>query len=89
MPIVMTQNVPGMPGEMYDQIISALADPLSHASGFVSHAAVAGADGVTVTEIWESKDQWAAWFDASVRPHLPPGVPEPTIAEVRNAIAKA
>jgi len=45
-------------------------------------------DGVTVTEVWMTREQWERWFSASVRPHLPADAPEPTVTELHNALGR-
>ena len=88
MPISMTQRSPGMPAAVYDEIIAHLAQPLRSSEGFISHAAETTADGVTVTEIWETREHWERWHTASVKPHLPPDAPEPTITELHNVLSR-
>lgn len=88
MPIIMTSTAPGMPAEAYDAAMADVAEPLRRSAGFISHAAQISRDGVTVTELWETREQWQQWFDTSVRPHLPPGTPEPTIVDVLNALGR-
>jgi heme-degrading monooxygenase HmoA len=88
MPITMTSHAPGMPASAYDEIIANVGEPLRHSQGFISHAAEVSPDGVTVTEVWETREQWEDWYDTSVRPHLPPGTPEPTVTELHNALAR-
>ena len=61
MPISMTQRSPGMPAAVYDEIIAHLAQSLRSSEGFISHAAETTADGVTVTEIWETREHWERW----------------------------
>jgi heme-degrading monooxygenase HmoA len=78
MPISMTQHAPRMPAEAYEQIIANVGQPLRESDGFISHAAEITPDGVTVTEVWETQEQWERWFNASVRPHLLADAPEPT-----------
>jgi hypothetical protein len=41
-----------------------------------------------VTEVWETREQWERWFNASVRPHLPAHAPEPTVTELHNALGR-
>ena len=88
MPISMTQRSPGMPAAAYDEIIEHLAQPLRSSEGFISHAAEITADGVTVTEVWESRGDWERWHTVSVEPHLPPNAPEPTITELHHALSR-
>jgi heme-degrading monooxygenase HmoA len=86
MPISMTQRSPGMPAAAYDAIIAHLAEPLCRSEGFISHAAEITPDGVTVTEVWKTRDHWERWHAASVKPHLPPDAPEPAVTELHNAL---
>jgi heme-degrading monooxygenase HmoA len=88
MPITMTNHAPGMTAEAYDQVMIHTAEPLRSSPGFISHTAQITPDGVTVTEVWESREQWQQWFDASVRPHLPAGAAEPTVVDLHNAVAR-
>lgn len=34
------------------------------------------------------REDWRSFFDANVRPQLPPGLPEPTVEDVHNVIAR-
>ena len=88
MPISMTQHAPQMPAEAYEQIIANVGQPLRSADGFISHVAEITADEVTVTEVWETREQWERWFNATVRPHLPADAPEPTVTELHNAFGR-
>ena len=88
MPITMTQHSPGMPFHVYDEIIANVGGPLRASPGFISHVANAGPDGVTVTEVWETREQWESWYSTSVKPHLPPNAPSPTVTELHNALGR-
>jgi hypothetical protein len=37
-----------------------------------------------VIEVWESPDDWRAWYDGTIKPNLPPGVEatEPTFIDL-------
>jgi heme-degrading monooxygenase HmoA len=85
MPISMINRVQGMSAEAYDQVMTQVAEPLSQSEGFISHAAVETADGMAVTEVWETREQWQSWFDTSVRPHMPADAPEPELVDLHNA----
>ena len=87
MPISMTRHAPQMPAEAYEQIAN-VEQPLRGSGGFISRAAEITTDGVTVTEVWETREQWERWFNASVRPHLPADAPEPTVTELHNALGR-
>jgi heme-degrading monooxygenase HmoA len=75
-------SIPQMPAEAYEQIIANVGQPLRESEGFISHAAEITPDGVTVTEVWETREQWQRWCNASVRPHGPADAPEPTVTEL-------
>ena len=86
MAISMTQRVPGMPPEAYDATIARIGEPLRHSPGFISHTAQVTEDGLMVTEVWESRQQWESWFTSFVQPHLPPELPPPTVTELHHAL---
>jgi len=48
---------------------------LRSSDGFISDAAEITADRVTVTEVWETREQWERWFNASVSHTYPPTHP--------------
>jgi heme-degrading monooxygenase HmoA len=77
-----------MPAAAYDQIIANLAQPLRSSEGFISHTAEINPDGVIVTEVWETRELWERWQTASVKPHLPPDAPEPTITKLHYALTR-
>lgn len=58
MPISMTNQAPGMTAEIYDQVMANATEPLCQTAGFVSHAAEITPAGVTVTEVWDTREQW-------------------------------
>lgn len=88
MAISMTQHAPGMPREVYDETMDNVGEPLRQSPGFISHVAQITQDGVTVTEVWESQEQWENWFNTSVKPHLPPGAPPPTVTQLHHALGR-
>jgi heme-degrading monooxygenase HmoA len=86
MPVSVITHIPNLPAEAYDAIAAEQATPLREAPGFISHTASVSPEGVTVTETWEQRDDWQRFFDERVKPHLPPGLPAPTVAELHNVI---
>jgi hypothetical protein len=38
-----------------------------------------------VIEVWDSAEQWAAFFDVNVRPYLPPGS-DPQIRQLHHVL---
>ena len=81
-------HAPGMAPEVYDHVNVDVAESQMGADGFVAHYGVVEDDGITVIEVWESKAQHDKWFDATVRPQLPPGTPEPEFWEIRSSRTK-
>jgi heme-degrading monooxygenase HmoA len=55
----------------YDQAASQLTPRLKQQPGFLYHVAFAESDGLTVSEIWESREQHDRWFDEQVKPNVP------------------
>lgn len=55
----------------YDQTSSQLIPQLKQHPGFVYHVAFETADGLTVSEIWESREEHDQWFDQYVKPNVP------------------
>ena len=88
MAILKRHHAPGMPPEVYDQANAAVAESEMGADGFVAHYGVAEGPGIAVVEIWDSQAQHDKWFDANVRPLLPPGTPEPEFWEIRASRTK-
>jgi hypothetical protein len=88
MPVAVTTHLPSLPAVAYDAISAQQADALRAAPGFISHAAYVAEDGVTVVETWADHADWRAFFDAHVKPQLPPDLPEPTVEDVHNVIAR-
>jgi hypothetical protein len=77
-----------MSAETYDQVAGLALPSQSKADGFVAHYAIVEDGGITVIEIWDSIDQHDTWFNEVVKPHLPPGTPDPTFAELHNSNVK-
>ena len=88
MPISMVQHLPGMTAEVYDEISNHMKEPLSATDGFISHAAEVTANGTTVTEVWRTREQWEQFFDAAVKPNLPPDLPAAIVTEIHTAFGR-
>jgi heme-degrading monooxygenase HmoA len=73
MAIAVTITTP-LDAATYDQLIGHHEPHLRHQAGFQFHYAQPTTDGWTVTEIWDSAEAHAAWFDTNAKPHLPAGV---------------
>lgn len=85
MPILMTAVVPGLDAAHYDQIVAAVEPTMRSAAGFRSHVAYDGDGGWTVVELWDSEEEWRAFFDASIKDHLPAGATQ-TLTELHNVL---
>jgi len=84
---VLVNTTLGLDISVYDQLAAGLTDTLKASPGFRTHAAYPVDGGFAVTEIWDSAEDHTAFFDHSVRPNLPDGVPlELAVIELRNAI---
>ena len=88
MPVLKKHHAPGMSKEAYDQVASGVMDSQKNAQGFIAHYAIVEGDGITVIEIWESVDDHDAWFNPTVKPHLPADTPAPEFSDVHNSNTK-
>jgi heme-degrading monooxygenase HmoA len=88
--VIITSCVPGMTAEMYDGMAAALNPVLRSSPGFVAHAAAPIPGGFLVTELWESEEAFAAWFNGHVRgPAQAAGLsPINTITPAHNIISR-
>ncbi len=75
MAVVMITEVPGADVEMMDAMRQAgVLDDMARFQGFRGHWSGATGSGYCVVELWDSRDDWQAWFDTHVAPNMPPGV---------------
>jgi heme-degrading monooxygenase HmoA len=79
MAVLMTARLAGGTKELVDGMFAQLAGPQRSARGFILHANGPVADGWRVTEVWDSQDDFEAWFETYVKPALPEGAPRPSI----------
>ena len=78
MAVLMTAHIPGATKEMIDGL-RPLLGPIRTAKGFVVHTNGPVPGGWRVTEVWDSRADFEAWFDASVKPAFAEGGPMPSI----------
>ena len=71
---------------VYDQMAGEIAPHLKAASGFRSHACHAIDGGFVVTEVWDSAQHHRDFFEANVKPNLPPDGVTVDVVELRNTI---
>ena len=78
MAVLMTAHIPGATREMIDAM-QPLLEQLRKAKGFRVHTNGPVADGWRVIEVWDSREDFEAWFEASVKPAFAEGGPMPSI----------
>jgi len=72
--VVMT-DVPGADTAMADGMREAgVVDAMQTAKGFRGHWSGATDGGYRVIELWDSREDYQAWYDGTIAPNLPPGV---------------
>jgi heme-degrading monooxygenase HmoA len=75
MPVLMIGEVPNLTEEAYAAMVSQMMPVMRAHKGFISHAAGPNpGGGWRVVEAWDSEEDAEAWFDANVKPALPPDV---------------
>ena len=78
MSLLMTAHIPGGTQEMIDGM-RPLLDRIRFQKGFVVHANGRVSDGWRVTEVWDSRADFEAWFESNVKPAFAEGGPMPSI----------
>lgn len=64
-----------------------LGDRIRRQSGFMFQADGAVAGGWRVISVWRSRRDFERFYDAEIRPNLPPGAPErDLISELRDVV---
>jgi heme-degrading monooxygenase HmoA len=75
MPVLMIADVEHLTEEIYASMVDQMMPLMRAATGFIAHAAGPGPDGCwRIVEIWESEEDGQQWFDATVKPVLPPNI---------------
>jgi hypothetical protein len=90
MPVLMIGEVPSLTEEIYAGMVGQLMPLMLASKGFIAHAGgPSPSGGWRVVEIWESEEDGEQWFDANVKPNLPPGVvPDRRYSPVHTAFTK-
>lgn len=79
MTVLMRMHMPHMPEAAYLASREHIAPALADNAACHSHVAVAEDGGLTVFEVWDDEQSWRAFFEATIRPVVPPGTePDPT-----------
>ena len=79
MTVLMTAHIPGGTQEMIDGMRPVL-DAIQTTKGFQIHTNGPVAGGWRVTEVWDSKADFEAWFENTVKPAFTEGAPRPEIS---------
>ena len=90
MAVLMIGEVPNLTEDVYGSMIEHLKPTMESAPGFIAHSGgpLPDGSGWRVVEMWESEDQSEQWFEANVRPNLPPGiVPNRSYSPLHTAFA--
>jgi heme-degrading monooxygenase HmoA len=75
MAVLIRNRAEGMTTAAYAEIAPPLVAKVKTQPGFIIHVAFVDGDGrFTVSEIWETQEQHARWFDENVKPNLPDGI---------------
>jgi hypothetical protein len=90
MPVLMIGEVPDLTEEVYAGMVAQLMPLMRASKGFIAHAGgPSPSGGWRVVEIWESEEDGENWFDANVRPNLPPGVnPDRRYSQIHTALTR-
>lgn len=90
MAVLMIGEVPNLTEEIYGGMIGQMMPLMRAAKGFVSHAGgPSPSGGWRVVEVWESEEDGQNWFEANVKPNLPPGiVPDRRYTPLHTAFSK-
>jgi heme-degrading monooxygenase HmoA len=68
---VLIRHRSAMSPAQYDESAPPLVAMLKKQPGFLLHVSYEDADGFVVAEVWETREQHDAWFDANVKPNIP------------------
>ena len=85
MAVLFRHHSAGMDVAAYDQVSSQLLPQLKQQPGFMYHVAFATPDGLTVSEIWESREQHDRWFQEYVKPNVPAEI-DVEVIDVHNVV---
>lgn len=81
MPVLVTSDFPGVSG-LEERELAPMMRLLRAQKGLIVHADGPGHNGWRAISIWESREDFERFFDAAIKPNLPPGAP------VRDAVSE-
>jgi hypothetical protein len=79
MAVLIRHRAAGMTLAQYDELSPPLVALLKQQPGFVLHVSYEDAQGLCVAEVWETKEQHDAYFDANVKPNVPAEITQEVI----------
>jgi hypothetical protein len=87
--VLMISDVSGQTPQGYDGLFAKVGPVLKSAQGFLMHASHQIDAGWRVVEIWESRDDAARFYAATIAPHLPEGIrPKLTFAPLHDVLQR-
>jgi hypothetical protein len=85
--VMMISDVGGQTPQGYDGLLAKVGSALKTAQGFHLHASHPIDGGWRVVEIWDSRDDAARFYAATIAPHLPEGIrPKLTFAPLHDVL---
>ncbi len=85
MAVVVMTDVPGADAAFADGMRAAgVVEALQAANGFRGHWSGATGPGYRVIELWDSREDYGAWYDGNIAPSLPPDI-KPSPPEIFEA----
>ena len=90
MAALMIGEVPTLTADVYDAMAAQMMPQMKGQKGFIAHTGgPSPSGGFRIVEIWESEADGTAWFEANVKPNLPPDIkPERKWFPLVNVVTK-
>jgi hypothetical protein len=85
--VMMISDVSGQTPQGYDTLLQQVGPVLKSAQGFVLHASHPIDGGWRVVEIWQTREDAARFYAATIAPHLPEGIhPKLTFSPLHDVL---
>ena len=90
MPVLMIGEVPNLTEDVYSGMLAQMKPIMQAHKGFIAHSGgPSPSGGWRVVEMWDTEEDAQTWFDANVKPNLPPDiVPNRTYHPLNAAFGK-
>jgi hypothetical protein len=87
MPVMMISDVSGQTPQGYDGLLAEVGPVLKSAEGFLMHASHPIEGGWRVVEVWDTREDAARFYAATIARHLPEGIrPKLTFAPLHDLV---